>query len=276
MNLSQLPRPPKNKVTLWIPYEKNIVPKVSDFHIHCLPIVNLFETTTDPITVDYTRIEYPLVVNAQAPDNYEIHTILRLNSNTSNSVQEIKPFYDQEHEEDVYYSFTRRKTLMEDVTGSDMFIRFDVNNPELLKERSVVYGKVLATNRHKINELTIHDVWQSSLPIPGISLMSVPVYKPYEEQRDIWKLISQLSMNHLYFSDWRLSLSILKETLRLNGADEKTLDDIKGIAFEMSSARITRDGFHGYVRGVYYIEGFTKSRQNIILLVFYISFLLHK
>lgn len=248
LNLSQLPKPPQNTITLWIPFQKGMTPKISDFHLHAIPVVNLFEAMSDPITVDENKIEYPLTVNAQNPDDYEIHTITKV----YNKDREVKAFYEREGSEDMYYSMSRKQSFNKEITGTDTSIRlhFEKKSTASPYKKMILYASVLSTNRNRINEITEQDTFQSILPIPQIQLMFRPKYLPFDESVDVWKLLSQLSINHLYFSDPKMSMSILKDTLRLNGADETILDNIKNIGFKPITTRLTRDGIHGYIRGV--------------------------
>lgn len=249
INLKNMPKPPQNIFTLWIPInsaQHSVKLKVTDFNIHCIPVVNLFEISTDPITVQNNKVEYPLTVNSSTPDDYEIYSILKLFNNAG----EIKPFFNRDHDGDIYYAAHVKPALIENLTGTDTYIKFHFENFETLKERMIIYGKVLATNRNKINEVTENDVFQSDVSIPRIQLVYRPHYFPYQPPHQIWKLISQLSMGHLYFSDVNHSLSILKETLRLNGVNEPVIAALKKITCKNATHRFLQNGFHGYLRGV--------------------------
>ncbi|KPJ67160.1 MAG: hypothetical protein AMJ43_05770 [Coxiella sp. DG_40] len=46
------------------------------FHLHCVPAINLFETTSEPIELTHKRYEYPIIVNA---DNLEANMLYSIN-----------------------------------------------------------------------------------------------------------------------------------------------------------------------------------------------------
>ncbi|USO02242.1 MAG: type VI secretion system baseplate subunit TssF [Alphaproteobacteria bacterium] len=247
LNLDELPKPPNNEFTLWLPYEKGSTePKNSDFNFSAAPVVNLFEISTDPIVIDHKKSAYPLTISAYKPDDYEIHTILQLKCDE----KEIKPFFNKNDTDEFYYSSFKTESLIENILGADTFIRLHSNSQDSLKERKVVYGKVWATNRNRVNEITENDIFTSTIPIPKIKLLQRPHYFPYKADRDFWKLISQLSINHLYFSDNATSLSLLKKILRLNGAHGDLVNLLKSITFKNTANRFTKDGIYGYLRGV--------------------------
>ena len=70
-----------------------------NFQLGCTPAINLFDKTTEPIRLDHTKAEYPLVGDYHYRNTTEIHTIKRVTSLSEWGAEkrEVAPFYSLKH-----------------------------------------------------------------------------------------------------------------------------------------------------------------------------------
>jgi len=196
-----------------------------NFALHCSPVVNLFQRTSDRIPVTSTRYEYHAVVDRARPLDFEIHTITKVTGHHSDSDRELlfHPFYaaaDVDHRgAGAYFSVRREPRLLSDqarrhgprtgYVGSECFLSLvDAREAPFSSELRQVTIEALCTNRDlslltpigtSASDLTL----MASAPIEHIKFIVSPTRPaPALAEREItWRLISHLSLNYLTLSD---------------------------------------------------------------------------
>jgi type VI secretion system protein ImpG len=239
------------------------------FRLGCTPIINLFPKTTEPIRLDHRSLEYTLVADKRRERTTEVHSILAVSasSNVTDTTQKLEPFYSYNHRmqaanHKAFWHARRVATARKDLRGTDLVLSFlDLDLKPSLPAMQTVYAHTLCTNRELAREL------------PAGALMQIEQAAPLDPQRPIvclekptaplpppakgstaWRLVSQLSLNHLSLSDGKDSLSALKEILRLYASPSNQVDQqlIDGIT-EMSCRRVVRhlgpESWRGFCRG---------------------------
>jgi type VI secretion system protein ImpG len=214
---------------------------VANFALHCSPVVNLFERTSDRIPVTSTRFEYHAVIDRARPLDFEIHSINRVTGHQSDSDRELlfHPFYaaaDVDHRgAGAYFSVRREPRLLSEVSrrhgprtgyiGSECFLSLvDAKEAPFSSDLRQVTVSALCTNRdlslltplgNAGTDLTL----LSSAPIDDIKFLVSPTRpSPALAEREItWRLISHLSLNYLTLTDVNAEqgASALRELLEL-------------------------------------------------------------
>ncbi|PYS51607.1 MAG: type VI secretion system baseplate subunit TssF [Acidobacteria bacterium] len=197
------------------------------FSLGCTPVINLFHKTTEPIRLDHKSFEYPLIPDKRRESTTEIHSILSVSASADplKSAERLEPFYSYNHYMDgskhrAFWHATRRNSNRKEVSGTEMFLSFlDLNFRPTDPPVQTVYAHTLCTNR----ELTIMMPENAKLQLEeklleyDITLLGRPSlpHPPLLGGPTVWRLISQLSLNHLSLSEGSDSLNALREILGL-------------------------------------------------------------
>lgn len=248
------------------PQEQLVVDR-GTFCLGCTPVINLFRKTTEPIRVDQRKTEYRLNPDKRRERTTEIHSILSVTSsaNAEEEVTHYVPFYSYRHNWDseephAFWYARRTPTGRDDVPGTDMHLTFlDLNAQPTEPPLQTVYAHTLCTNRNLAVHLPAGARLQieESAPLLGISCLTKPTtaIPPSLGGASQWKIISQLSLNHLSLSDGPESLQALREILRLSSMSERhsAQQQISGIR-EMTTRPIVRligqDAWKGMCKGI--------------------------
>jgi type VI secretion system protein ImpG len=213
----------------------------ASFALHCAPVVNLFQRTSDRIPITSTRFEYHAVIDRARPLDFEIHSINRVTGHHNESDRELlfHPFYaaaDVDHRgTGTYFSIRREPRLLSEVArrhgprtgyiGSECFISLvDAKEAPFSSELRQITVDALCTNRdlslltpmgNSGTDLTL----LSSAPIEQIKFLVSPTRpSPALAEREItWRLISHLNLNYLTLTDSssEQGASALRELLEL-------------------------------------------------------------
>ncbi len=202
-----------------------------NFRLHCVPAVNLFPESAEPILLNHRRAEYPVLTDPKTGDAievYSIETVVGLDSETGER-HEYTPMYSFQHRKrnGRYYHYQRRPSG----DGRDT-ITLSVGGARRLVEESLSVD-ILATNgdlpRRYLRE---GDIKMGSETLPSyVSVHNItrpsPLRRPPARQRYQWDLVSHLSLN--YSSITRLDM--LQQLLRLYDwtEDEQNQRRIDGI-----------------------------------------------
>ncbi len=235
------------------------------FALGCTPIVNLFPRTTEPIRLDQTRTDYPLVPDRRRLRTTAIHSILSVSTtSTEERSARLEPFYahDRGMERRRHKSFWHaRRVVGRDPELADTEIRLsflDLDFNPRLPATDTVFAHTLCTNR----DLAAHipaggwlqcDVAGTDYPIACLKKPTAEIQPPRDGQT-LWRLISHLSLNYLSLGDDEASLRALREILSLYSYTDAafTQKQIRGIR-ATSQRRIVRrigsEAWRGFCRG---------------------------
>jgi type VI secretion system protein ImpG len=213
----------------------------ANFALHCAPVINLFQRTSDRIPITSTRFEYHAVIDRARPLDFEIHSINRVTGHHNESDRELlfHPFYasaDVDHRgSGTYFSVRREPRLLSEASrrhgprtgyiGSECFISLvDAKEAPYSSELRQITVEALCTNRdlslltplgNSGADLTL----LSSAPVEHVKFLVSPTRpSPALAEREItWRLISHLSLNYLTLTDVNAEqgASALRELLEL-------------------------------------------------------------
>lgn len=216
------------------------------FRLGCTPVVNLQEKVCEPIRLDHTRPEYPIVPDAQRREAFEVYSVDSVKGVDPRTQTDYQPLYGLDHENSwegpgqarAYWHARRRPASRAGDGGSDVSLRltdldFDAAAPA---DRSVTV-RATCTNRDLPTRLPAGPTGlrlrsESSQPVRSVSFLRPPTapVRPPLGKRAYWRLISHLSLNHLSLLEENHSGDALRAMLRLYDFSDRVVDRTGAIA----------------------------------------------
>ncbi len=242
----------------------------------CAPIINLFPKTSEPIAVDQTRLEYPLLPDARFERSTEIHSILKVvaASPYTDDSKVFYPFYSYTHDmmrdrQNAFWIARRQPTMRADLPGTEILISFvDLNLRPTRPAAQTVFAHTLATNRGVAEQIPAGALLSIEIdaPLQSVATLAKPTRQlaPPMRGQTLWRLASHLSLNHLSLVGGEESLIALREILRLYSfaATESSERQIAGVRSLSSRAVVRRMGgeaWRGFCRGIEVMLEFDES-----------------
>ena len=224
------------------------------FRLGCAPVVNLFSTVAEPITLSQTQYQYRVVPDVHRPMATEVYSVDRVTSVSGflDEPVQFEPFYSLRHAKPgetsgAYWYSTRRPSQVKDDPGTEVELSFvDPGfNPKLPASETVTVH-LTCTNRDLPSRLPFGGEQgdfelESQGPVSRVRCLRKPTrpLRPPLGRGAHWRLISLLSLNHLSLADEQEALDALHEILMIyNFADSAaTRQQIAGIT-AVSSRRV--------------------------------------
>jgi type VI secretion system protein ImpG len=238
--------------------------------LNCVPAINLFPVTSEPIAYDQRHYEYLLVPNRRRDANTEVHSVVSVTvSDPRSDRADIIPsvFADTGGGDgtdgikgSAPLSWTMRcaASLRPGITGTDVYLAFidrrDVTAPNA---ELVIYANLLCTNRLLAAQVTPgtrfygDDVAKSTV----IRALYQPSAQrpPALDSDALWALVSLLRLNHRSLVDGSAGVVTLREMLHLfasdTARDARQISGIKSLTATPGTARMTGNGAAGSWRG---------------------------
>jgi type VI secretion system protein ImpG len=202
--------------------------RADDFDLFACPAINLFEMDAEPIQIDHSQVEYRIIADARCEDALEIHSILNVTLQDQSGEQvEAPPLYSIDRATGrsgrTFHSVVRRSSFGTG-GGDDVFLSVaDLGGKLLRDDATIANVRALVTNR----DLPARLPFGGSRPtltlgatIPGVGAITAltkptPTRRPLRRRAAIWKLIGQLSLNHLSLVGGADGAQALREVLAL-------------------------------------------------------------
>jgi type VI secretion system protein ImpG len=237
------------------------------FALGCAPIVNLFRKTTEPLRLDQRKFEYRLVPDVRRERSTEIHSILSVSrsADDGNESERLDPYYAFGHDAEVeagggFWVSRRIPSSRRDIPGSEILISFvDRHFDPAAPAWQTVYAHTLCTNRRLAEQLP-HGArleMDSTAPVSGIVALHRPSAQidPPAATESRWRLISQLSLNHLSLSGDEEGLRALREILGLHAASaepavQRQVSGVRGLSTRPVVGRMGREAWRGFIQGI--------------------------
>lgn len=229
----------------------------------CVPIINLFNRTSEPLRIDQRRHEYLLLADRQRESSTEIHSILAVHAwDAENERSEQVPSFgalDPDAEgSGVFWSARREPSLRPDTQGSDIWLAFmDPGRQGKSPRQPIVHANLLCTNRGLVEQMPPGSLLRPE-NLPG-SLQVRCLYQPSAQRpaplaaQVMWQLVTLLRLNHGSLVDGSHDAAALRSMLMLFSAQGSSdLTQIRGLRAlhaRPGTAHIGRDAWRGYCRG---------------------------
>ncbi len=254
---------------------------VDSLALHCVPAVNLFDRRCDRIHVSADTSDFHVVPDRTRPMDYEVHSLIEVVGYGEGVKSEWRflPFYNAFHAEDrshsAYYSEQREPRLMSQqqqrdgprtsYIGTETYLSLvDAAEAPFSPRLRQVAVRALCTNRdlpllmpvgQPKGDLTL----AQTAPVRSIAVIRGPSRptSPLRESNIAWKLINQLSLNHLSLTDTDADqgAAALREILRLyassgDASAQRQIDGLRSAQVQPVVRRLPMPGPITFGRGV--------------------------
>jgi len=230
----------KNLLSMWsgIEAEKTIINfcfhramptgtivREQDFSLYCVPAINLFTHSSEPIVVDGKRSSYPLIPAGNAEKIYDIFSVDSVEGVTPSGSRQSQrtyfPFESFQHEVErqnnrdlLYYKVSVKESRFTGQSSHEMtFMRSDES--AWLGQQEIMSVSMLCTNADLPSMLGVGDICvptEVAPPFADFTNITKPTknYLPVLDSTLHWSLISNLALNYLSL----LEIEPLKNILR--------------------------------------------------------------
>lgn len=237
----------------------------------CTPVTNLFATRADPIRITQASTMHPVLPDGRRAFGHEVFAIDRVyrvhQTAAGESIQAFKPFYSLQHDDLLQgaeatgrYWFSHRSASEAQSPGYETEIGLvDLDFDPAAPQTDTLSIDVRATNRDLPAQMSIGNPGGDLFAEGGgawreIRLLRKPT-PPYRFDTGkglLWRLISQLSLNHLSLTG--SGIDALKEMLRLydlprSTVNQRVLDGMIAIDYKPAQAFVDGEPFATLVRG---------------------------
>ena len=226
------------------------------FQLGCTPIINLFQQRAEPIRLTHSDSEYRVVPDARRPMAMEVYSVDRVTATSpQNEVVEYQPFFSFKHAssgtpQQTFWQSSRKPanaTGPEPDHGTEVMLKLvDLELSPSQASDWTLDVETTCMNRDLPHRLPFGG-GQSRLqalggePIESIEYLTppTPTYRPPLRHGAMWRMVSQLSLNHLSLHDYEQGADVLREILTVYDAthSEETRSMIDGIT-SVSTRRI--------------------------------------
>lgn len=258
--------------------EDPLEPDARSMRLNCVPVVNLFPQTSEPIRLDHLHTEYLLEPDLRAADVTEVHSVARVTRSAGATGERrselISPFFspepDIEGEGNLRWLARRASVSNPALTGTEMLLSFvDPQMNPAVPAEDVLFAQTLCTNRELPRHVTLATRFEIELDVPhdGIRCLAKPTPPAYPPLggENLWRLVSQLTLNK-----WSLEgpsrLDALKQILLLySGADadarkRRQIEGIHAIVTRPVVRRLGNAHWRGFVRGTEIVVSFSEDQ----------------
>jgi type VI secretion system protein ImpG len=227
----------------------------STFRLNCSPIVNLFPLTAEPILLDQTRHEYPVIPDVRRRSAIEVFSVdsVICSNPGSREVVDFEPFYSYQHfarrgNKKTFWHAIRRAVNVQDDQHTDVFLTLvDISGRPADPSADTITVRCTCTNGTLPSRLPFGNE-AGDYELEGVSTIRriVSLRKPSATVRPpigketLWRLISHLSLNYLSLVDD--GKEALQQILRLYNFSDAThlQSQIAGINSLASSRHFAR------------------------------------
>ena len=236
-----------------------------NFLLGCVPAVNLFPVTSEPIRLHRRHYEYMLVPDYQREAVMEVHSVVSVTASDPRADRPtiIPSVYaestaDESDDADVYWSLRREMSLRKGITGTDVYLSFiDRSDVRSMPDEPVVYAQLLCTNRGLAEQIGPGTRFYGE----GISTSTVirTLYQPSAqrapvmEAKALWSLVALLRLNHRSLVDGTTGVDTLRKMLMLfagdSARDQAQVRGVKSMVASVATARLGTDTWRGHCRG---------------------------
>jgi type VI secretion system protein ImpG len=232
----------------------------------CAPIVNLFSQVAEPILVDQTRHQYPVVPDARRRQTMEIYSVDEVVSTDAETHETVAyhPLYSERHAvqgtSPAYWYINRSVSNRKGDEGTDVFLSLvDISARPMELDYDTVTVRCTCTNRDLVSRLPFGSEAGDFEMTGGAAIKRiVALHKPTRtlrpplDGRTLWSLISHLSLNYLSIvDDGKESLQKILELYNFSDSADikKQISGIAAVSSRRHFTRVASDYGIGFARG---------------------------
>lgn len=235
--------------------------------VGCTPVVNLFPQVSEPILLTQRRTEYEVVPDARRRRTTQVFSVDDVVGITPGAPEplRIEPLYSYRHARggqrpELFWTARRRPTEWRLDHGSDVYLSFvDLSARTVHPDRDAITARLTCFNGDLPSRLPFGDEsgdfeLETGGPIRRIMALGKPteVVHPPLGQAQLWRLLSQLSLNYLPLADG--GVEALREILRLHNfsdtaAGERHIEALVSVEGHPTYARVVTEHGVAFARG---------------------------
>lgn len=233
----------------------------------CVPALNLFPVTSEPIAYDRRHYEYRLVPDRRRDAYLEVHSVLAVIASDPRGERSVtipSAYADTdevtfaERGADLCWTMRRETSLRPGIHGADVYLGFvDRGDVRTVLAEPVVYARLLCTNRQLAEQIGAGTRFYGE----GVAASTVirALYQPSAQRpatmasRALWSLVALQRLNHRSLVDGSAGVATLREMLGLfagdSARDQVQIDGIARLSASVGTARVGADTWRGFCRG---------------------------
>jgi len=232
----------------------------------CAPIINLFAQVAEPILVDQTRYQYPIVPDARRRQTMEIYSVDEVVSTDAETHETVTyhPLYSERHvvqgTSPAYWYITRSISNRKGDEGTDVFLSLvDLSARPMQLDYDTVTVRCTCTNRDLVTRLPFGSEAGDFEMTGGAAIKRiVALHKPTRTLRPpldgktLWALISHLSLNYLSIvDDGKEALQKILELYDFSDSADikKQISGIASVSSKRHFTRVASEFGVGFARG---------------------------
>jgi type VI secretion system protein ImpG len=234
----------------------------------CTPIVNLFSQTSEPIRLTQRKSEYPVIADARRrleTGIFSVDDVVAVTPGSSTTIR-FEPFYSHRHgsggeRADKFWHARRQRSEWREDEGSDVMLSFvDLSGRVVFPDHDAVTARLTCHNGELPSQLPFGDpsgdfkLDSGAASIRRIVTLIKPttVVEPPLGKPQMWRLISQLSLNYLSLVDGKPDP--LQELLRVynftgSAAAEEEIGGILSVDSGPAYSRVESEYGMSFARG---------------------------
>ena len=232
----------------------------------CTPIVNLFAQSSEPVLLTQRRHEYRLTPDARrlTTEVFSVDEVVGVTPGAREPLR-FEPFYSHRHASDrarpqLFWQARRRPARWRQDEGTDLFLSFvDLSARTVFPTLDAVTARLTCFDGDLPSRLPFGGEssdfeLKGGGPLRRISALvkPTPVVQPPLGKPQLWRLISQLSLNYISLVDE--GVEPLQEILRLHNtsadaAGEKQIQGITRVSSASAHARVVGEHGLAFARG---------------------------
>ena len=247
------------------PIPKTINLSRNSLKLNCMPVVNLFKKTSEPLPLTHKDYRYKLFPSRENYDCLEIYRVDKVFSmNRRGESTELQPYFSivrSDHKDSDFRWLAQTEASHKTKTPgtetwlsvfSEAFVR-DVPIGETL------YAETLCCNRTWSELFNIGQEFSviGSSPIKSAKLLTRPTrYRSQKANSEhMWKVLSHLSLYYVSLTDPKLAQDSLTSILNLyagkdNNVAQRQIESIENFTAENDMFPVQKSGWRGYYHGV--------------------------
>lgn len=238
--------------------------------LNCVPAINLFPVTSEPFTWDGRHYENLLVPHRKRDAATEVHSVLSVTvsdprADRSETIPSV--FADSggaggtdsvRGNAPLCWTMRREASLRPGISGTDVYLGFvDRRDPATTPADTVVYAKLLCTNRELASQITpgtrFYGEGMAASTVVRALYQPSPQRAPPLDSAALWALVSLLRLNHRSLVDGSSGVKTLREMLGLFASDSARdavqIGGIKRLTATPGTARMGGQSGEGAWRG---------------------------
>ncbi|MEO1043603.1 MAG: type VI secretion system baseplate subunit TssF [Pseudomonadota bacterium] len=243
--------------------------KADTFRLFCVPIVNLFSARAEPFRYDAAYPEHriePRFGQDETHEPYAIESVMVEPPVGHGEVQRYVPVLSVDTADDARGLYQTVRRQRPGGKGDDVYLLLSADMTQPIAGRglqdSTVVSDVIWMNRniHEAASTLLGkrlDLTEASPSVTNVTCCTIPtsVQRPPRTHDAHWKLVAQMSLNHLSVGDGSERAKVLRELVSLHDRRSDTvnrnlIERLKSVELQSTSTRLPGGGRLAFCSGV--------------------------